>query len=154
MSVDINAIKTTLDGNKDQYLDLTHQLNNYNEIYNVNFYLKNMNSLEYERLERANENLKAKVLKMKQEYMLLDYSRHESNMRANIMYTTLLVACIIFILCALFYQEKIQKNVMIMIITGLAVIYFAIIIFILMANSKRRKYAWDQYYWNEMKKKS
>lgn len=104
MSVDINAIKTTLDGNKDQYLDLTHQLNNYNEIYNVNFYLKNMNSLEYERLERANENLKAKVLKMKQEYMLLDYGKHENNMRANIMYTTLIVASIIFIVCALFYQ--------------------------------------------------
>jgi undecaprenyl pyrophosphate phosphatase UppP len=113
-----------------------------------------MNSLEYERLERANENLKAKVLKMKQEYMLLDYGKHENNMRANIMYTTLLIASIIFILCALFYQERIKKNVMIMIIVGLAVIYFGIIIFILMANSKRRKYAWDQYYWQEMKKKS
>lgn len=154
MSVDIISIKKTLDDNKDKYLDLTHQLNNYNEIYNVNFYLKNMNTLESDRLDRANQNIKVKILKMKQEYMLLDYSVHQNRMRSNIMYTTLIIAAIIFIICTLFYQGKLEKNTAIMICIGIIVVYFLIVLFILKANAKRRKYAWDQYYWNEFKKKS
>lgn len=154
MSVDITSHKNTLDENKDKYLDLTHQLNNYNEIYNVNFYLKNMNTLEFDRLDKANKNIKAKILKMKQEYMLQDYGVHENKMRANIMYTTLIITSIIFIVCTLFYEGKLEQNFAIMICIGIMIVYFAIVIFILMANSKRRKYAWEQYYWNEFKKKS
>lgn len=150
----MNSVQTTLNTNKDQYLDLTHQLNNYNEIYNVNFYLKNLNTLEYDRLDRANQNIKSKIMKMKQEYMLLDYSTHENKMRARIMVTTMILLSVVFILLALYYQNKMDLNMAVMITVALSVVYFGIVIFILVANSKRRKYAWDQYYWSDMKKKS
>lgn len=154
MSVDFAAIQTTLDTNKDQYLDLTHQLNNYNEIYNVNFYLKNLNTLEYDRLDRANQNIKSKIMKMKQEYMLLDYGVHENKMRSKIMVTTLVLLSIIFVLLALFYQNRMSLNMAVMITVALSMVYFGVVIFILISNSKRRRYAWEQYYWNDMKKKS
>lgn len=154
MSVDLSTIKSSLDNNKDSYLDLTHQLNNYNEIYNVNFYLKNMNTLEHERLERASQNIKTKVLKLKQEYMLMDYSCHEYKMRSNIMYASVIVVAFIFIIIAMFYQDKIAQNIAIIICIVVASVYLLLVIFILLSNSKRRNYAWEQYYWQEMKKKS
>lgn len=154
MIVDIATTKQTLDDNKDSYLDLTHQLNNYNEIYNVNFYLKNMNTLEHDRLNIANQNIKAKILKMKQEYMLQDYGVHENKMRTYIIEATTVITCIIFMIIAMFYQGKLDHTMAIMISIGILIVYLIIVIFLLKANSKRRKYAWDQYYWSEYKKKS
>lgn len=154
MNVDFVSVKGELDTSKDKYLDLTHQLNNYNEIHNVNTYLQQMNEVEGGRLHRANENIKAKILKMKQEYMLLDYGVHENKMRSNIMYTALIVTSIIFIICTLFYDDKLSQGIALTICAALIALFFAIVIFLLIANSKRRKYAWEQYYWNEFKKKS
>lgn len=156
MSLDIATIRTLLDTNKAKYLDLTHQLNNYNEIYNVNFYLNNMNSLEEERLRTTNENIKAKILKMKQEYMLMDYGVHENKMRSRIMYTTIIVSSVIFILFTMFYTDKFElsQGTVVMASCAILVVYFLLVLFILKANAKRRKYAWDQYYWQAMKKNS
>lgn len=152
MGIDIETIKTNMNTYIDTYQKQTHELSNYNEIYSVNFYLQNMNTLEADRLERANNNIKAKVLKMKQEYMLMDYGVHENKMRANIMFTTLVIASIVSILLVMFVKDQIAQNNLIMYIVGIFVVYFGIVIFILMSNSKRRKYAWDQYYWSQMKK--
>lgn len=152
--IDYSSIKTALDNNKNTFLDLTHQLNNYNEIYNVNSYLKNMNALEYDRLSRTNENIKAKVLKMKQEYLLLEYGKHENKMRTNIMLITMVIVSIISVVFGFYCQDKLDKNMSIMIAVGILIFYFLIILFILKANAKRRKYDWNQYYWLEMKKKS
>lgn len=154
MSVDFASIDTALNNNRTTYLDLTHQLNNYNEIYNLNFYLKNMNTLELDKMNKANQNIRAKVLRMKQEYLLMDYGIHEHKMRANILYTTLVVATVIFCVTAFFVKGSMDKNTVIMISIVIGVLYLVIMLFILSANAKRRKYAWDQYYWSEMKKKS
>jgi hypothetical protein len=152
--VDITDIENSLNNERISYLDLTHQLNNYNEIYNLNFYLKNMNTLELDKMTKVNQNIRAKVLRMKQEYMLMDYGIHEHKMRANILYTTLVVVSVIFIIVAFYVKGSMDKNTVIMISVVLGVLYLIIMLFILSANSKRRKYAWDQYYWSEMKKKS
>lgn len=152
MSINLEQMKGELNQNKDKYLDLTHQLNNYNEIYNVNFYLDNLGSLERDKLDRTNNNIKSKVLRMKQEYMVLDYSEYENKLRSNIMYWSIVISAILFCLCAMYSQEKLSKNMLILISLVLIILYFLIVLFMIFQQSQRRKYAFNQYYWANMKK--
>lgn len=152
MGISTATLTTNLNNNKDRYLDLTHQLNNYNEIYNVNFYLDNLNSVEYDKLDRANNNIKAKVLRMKQEYMTLDYSENENKTRSNIMYFSILVTSVLFIIAVMFTKNMISMNKLITISLSIIIVYFGILLFILYNQANRRKYAWNQYYWPEVKK--
>lgn len=152
MSVDISRLTENLNSHKDKYLELTHQLNNYNEIYNVNFYLDNLNTVEYDKLERANNNIKGKVLRMKQEYMTLEYSENENKTRSNIMYSSIIVTSILFILGAMFIKKLITTNKLVMISLSIIIVYFGILLFVLYNQANRRKYAWNQYYWSEIKK--
>lgn len=154
MSINVNEMKTSLNSHKDKYLDLSHQLNNYNEIYNVNFYLNNLNSVEKEKLERTNNNIKAKVLRMKQEYMTLDYSSNENKTRANIIYWTIIVASVLFIMGGMYVDNKLAQSMLITIMIIAIIVYFCTVLFILYNQTNRRKYAWDQYYWGQMKNKS
>lgn len=152
--VDVTTIKTNFNNNKNVFLDMTHQLNNYNEIYSVNSYLNNMNTVEHDRLSRINENIKAKVLKLKQEYLLLEYGKHEHGMRITIMLITMIVISIVSVIFGFYCENKLDRNTSVMISLGILVVYFLIILLIIKANAKRRKYDWNQYYWLEMKKKS
>lgn len=154
MSVNINTIQEAMESNKDTYLDLTHQLNNYNEIYNVNFYLKNMNTIEQDRLAAINQNVKSKVLRMKQDYMMMEYGVHEYRMRSNIMYATIVVTAIVFIIWGMVIRvpPALSQSSAVMYSLVIGVLYMALVIFLLMSNAKRRRYAWNQYYWADMKK--
>ena len=78
----------SLQSNKILYLDLTHKLNDYNEIYNLNTYLDGANSTELERLSYTNETLKTRLLKLKQEYLLEDRGVKAYTFRSNILYFT------------------------------------------------------------------
>ena len=154
MSINLDQMKTILNENKDKYLDLTHQLNNYNEIYNVNYYLKNLNTSETEKLDRSNNNIKSKVLRMKQEYMVLDYSQYENQMRANIMYLTVVVSGIVFILCSMYSQDKLSKNILTLSCIGILILYLLIVLIVIFKQTSRRIYAYNQYYWGNMKSNS
>lgn len=154
MSINVNEMKTSLNSHKDKYLDLSHQLNNYNEIYNVNFYLNNLNNVEKDKLDMTNNNIKAKVLRMKQEYMTLDYSSNENKTRANIIYWTIIVASVLFIMGGMYVDNKLAQSMLITIMIIAIIVYFCTVLFILYNQTNRRKYAWDQYYWGQMKNKS
>ena len=152
MAVNISAVESTLATNKDSYMDLTHQLNNYNEIYNVNFYLNNLNNIELERLKTFEANIKAKVLKMKQEYLLTDFGINEFKLRSNIIYLGLIIMAIVFIIVSFYSSGSLKGGSAFTMAFVLILIYLLISIFVVAANSKRRRYAWEQYYWREMKK--
>lgn len=141
---------------KYKYLDLTHQLNNYNEIYNMNKYVSNVNTTELDRLAGFNENIKSKVLKLKQDYMLYDTSMKRLSFWTNILYFTIVMVCLVFF--AIAFHSKgapeggftISKMVVIIIICALALVYILVVIFSLSSYVKRRKYFYDQYYWKSM----
>lgn len=139
-----------------KYLDLTHQLNNYNEIYNMNKYVSNVNSGELARLSSFNENIKSKVLKLKQDYMLYDVSMKTTSFWTGILYFTVVMTCLVFFAIAFHSREvpegafTISKTIVIIIICALALVYVIIVIFSLSRYVKRRKYFYDQYYWKSM----
>lgn len=141
----------SLESNKIKYLDLTHKLNDYNEIYSVNSYLKEANTDELYRLKTTNEALKSKVLTLKQNYMMKSHDIAEYKFRINIMYFTAIIIALVIIFVALYSMESISKRLAIILSSTVGVIYLIFLLFIVRLNSERRKYAYDQFYWNPIK---
>jgi hypothetical protein len=141
--------------NKATYFDLTNQLNNYNEIYNMNKYVGDLNKSELAKISTFNDSLETQTLKLKQQYLLKDYAINNRKLWINIMLFTIVMAGIA--LCTIAFYS-INANVTdffltlkltIITIVVIAIIYLFTILFVLSTNVIRRKYSWDQYYWKK-----
>lgn len=144
---------TLLETNKIKYLDLTHKLNDYNEIYSVNSYLQGATNLELTRLRKTNNMLKSRILKMKQQYMMYDHDVDEYMFRLNILYFTAAIVAVVLMIASLFMQGYVTPKLAMIISGGLIIIYLIIVLFTVKANAERRKYAYDQFYWKPVDKK-
>lgn len=150
--VDTEAYLTDLDPSTRNYVDMTNQLSNYNEMYNVNVYLQRMHRVELDKLNVMNDRVKTAAAKGKQEYLLAEYGIHEYTVRNNIMYLTLIVVGVIIALCSMFAAGQMSQKFTIIVICVISLIYAIIVVITFKVMSNRRKYAWDQYYWNPIKK--
>lgn len=141
------------EANINSFKDLTHQLNNYNEIFNLNMYLNNLGSSENTRLTKINENMKSKILMQKQEYMTLDRTVQYSNLRNNLIYFSFIIICIILIIITMFMKKALDLRMTIIITSVVAVFYIVVSMLIINNNANRRSLVWDQYYWPDIKQK-
>jgi len=132
-----------------QYLDNTHKFNDYNEIDNLNTNLLSTNNIEVQRLTVFNDQLKTKVMKYKQNYMLTDYAIHEISMYNNILAFTIIVVCLL-----IFCVVKVSRTTMIWISVIVGIIYLIVIMIILKSNANRRSSSWSQWYWSPVIKKN
>lgn len=138
-----------LKNSKIKYLDITNKLNDYNEIYNLNQHLIDSNDLEIIKLKKYNDTIVTKLMKMKQDYMLTDYSINEYELYSKILSFTIICVCIL-----LFFIAKLNDKATLIKIAGIVgIVYLIILMFILSSNQNRRKYAWSQWYWKPAEKK-
>lgn len=135
---------------KNNFKDLTHQLNNYNEIRNLNIYLKTSGTLEKDRMTKVNENLKSKIMKLKQDYIHQDWVISFMGLKNNLVYSSIYVTGVILIIVGLYLREMLSKEMLFGIITAIVVIYVIFVILIVKVNSDRRNSLWNQYYWSPM----
>lgn len=142
-----------IDTEKTNFKDLTHQLNNYNEIFNLNAYLAGQGQTEGTRLLKTNETLKSQVLRMKQMYLANDYQQNLYQMKTNIMLTTIIAFALMFILAGIHMKDVIPRNIMFIGIGVVAVVYLLMVISIVRRNAQRRKMNWSQYYWQNIEEK-
>ena len=133
-----------------EYMDVTHKLNDYNEIHNVNLHIENATNNEMSKLDKINETLKMRVLKIKQEYLLFENALHTYRFRCNIIYFTYVIACGLIILIGYYFEGKIS-NMWTFIIFSFACIIYSIIVFIFIKNNtNRRNYNYNKFYWKNM----
>lgn len=141
----INAISEE----KEIYKDLTHQLNNYNEIYNLNLYLQKQGNTEFSKLSKANETLKGKIMNEKQQYLTNDYKINYYEMKNAIMTITLITIGLTMIVTGFLLKEIIDIKIASIILGIFALIQLLIVYFIVKVNSTRRQTLWNQYYWDK-----
>lgn len=134
------------------FQDLTHQLSNYNEIYNLNLYLQNQATDELNRLQATNESLKSQVLKMKQEYLSMDYHKNLNMLKSNIMIMSMLAFAIMFIIVGLHLKGTIPRNIMFIALGVAVVLYLVAVLAMVMSNNRRRRSNWTQFYWESLEK--
>jgi hypothetical protein len=152
MTTSFNIPSDILDNGKNQFLDITNKLNDYNEIDNLNNHLLSANNSELSKLTTYNNQLKTKLMKMKQDYMLMDYSIYEMNMYNNIIIFTIVVMCFLFFIVAKIDPDSRKLLIIICTLTGL--FYLIVLIIMLTKSVNRRKYSWNQWYFSPVIKKN
>ena len=148
-TINLNSLETKLASFKNN----THQVNNYNEIYNLNSYLKNVNQSEKSKLDRTNETLKGSILKAKQDYLIADRQVQFTSFKNTLLYLSIITLCLVLIVVGL-QSMKIIPNIQLSatLITIILLIYLFIAFFMMLNNSNRRNTNWNQFYWSEMGK--
>lgn len=141
---------TNLNSARIKYLDITTKLNDYNEIENLNKHMMSANTQELDKLRTFNNQLKTKLLKAKQNYMLMDYGIHEYDLINNLLGFTIIMVCLTLFIVSRTSPEN--KKMLVWICMGLALFYMIVVLIVLKQNSSRRTYAWSQWYWSPMKK--
>lgn len=144
---------------KTNFKDLTHQLNNYNELFNLNAYMASQNNTEGNRLAKTNETLKSQVLRMKQLFLSNDYQQHLYRMKTNIVLGTVIAFAIMFVIVGLHMKKTVfsrsatpvvSRNTMFIGVSVAAIVYFMFVIAMVRRNAQRRKLNWGQFYWQNM----
>lgn len=140
----------------DNYKTLTHELNNYNEIYNLNNYLAENTSTEYGRLSKMNDVFKSKVLKSKQQYLDADRTVNRLKLTNNLLCFSAVIFGIFFLAVGVHLKDtsKFSMTSVMIVVAVLTVIYITLVLLIVLSNSKRRNQYWDQYYWQQIQQVS
>lgn len=136
---------------KAQFVSLTHELNNYNEIFNLNAYMTNSGKQENMKLEKTNEILKGQNMKLKQEFVLQDWTISYMALKNNLMYFSISVVAIILIVAGLFLKEVISKTVAVAATVVISIFFILVVVVVVKNNSDRRNVLWDHYYFGAMK---
>jgi hypothetical protein len=139
--------ETEINNEVTMYKKLTHELNNYNEIFSLNVYLQKQGQGETDRLTKVNENLKSKILGLKQQHLLTERNVDYYKLKINILYLTLGVICIILAISGLFLKKTLSLVIVGIIGGSLVLLYLIYVIMLINSNAKRRTLFWNQYYW-------
>ena len=145
----MSTTDSLLETNKVKYLDLTHKLNDYNEIYNVNTYVKDTNALQLERFNATNNNLRTRLLRMKQEYMLKEHDISEYRFRTNIIYFTFIIISFVLIIATMFMLDKMSGTIAMVVSISVLLVYLIILMFVMKAQANRKKNSYNQYYFSQ-----
>lgn len=140
----------SIENEKQIFKDLTHQLNNYNEIFNLNIYLKNTGFEERERLTKTNETLKSRIMKFKQEFVLSDRMKAYMTLKNNLMYYSIIVVSLLLVIVGAFLKDMISVSMLGTITGVVSVVFILSVILIVLNNADRKNMSWDQYYWGPM----
>lgn len=142
-----------IDNSVTNFKGYTHQINNYNEIYNLNKYMYDVNSSEEGRLNTTNETLKSAVLKARQNYLSMDREQQLAKFKSRLLYLSILTLCIVFVLIGLLMSNLLNIFIVSVAITIILIIYLVVSFVWMLANTDRRNTNWNQYYWPQMNKK-
>ena len=112
-----------------------------------------MHSLDNDKLDITNNNLKTSILRLKHEYLLMEHSTAYNYYRINVMLSAIFVSSFIFTFVAMFKLNQISLNAIIILILIILIVYIIIIWLTLYSAAWRRPTGWNQYYWSEMKGK-
>lgn len=141
------------------FMEMTARLNDYNEITSLNNYILNNNTSEYNKLKTIYTTVSSQLLRMKQEYLIIEGSIQKYNLWITVVNITTIAISLCFIILCLGMKGDISIPESIIlkqptaawICVGIAVVYFLIVSIILSKGKNRRAYSWNQYYWNPMK---
>lgn len=143
-----------LGANTIQYLDLTHKLNEYNELHGVNQHLQRVASQDLARLEGTHEELRAHILKKQQEYLLTNFAVQDVAFRGRVLVWTGIIAGVFVLAAAAVASGKASPSKAKAILIGcasVATLYFVALIVMAKRHADRRKTAYDQFYWIDKK---
>ena len=132
---------------KDKFLENTERLNNYNEIYNINSYVKEAKKVEKGSLKEMNDNLHTRILDLKHKYMLNERNTLMYRFRIHMLWNTALIICILLYFINQYSSGVMSLNTLLIASLILLLIYFPIAFWVIYNQTYRRKTDFHRVYW-------
>ena len=145
-----HKLSASLNDQVNKYVDLSHRLNDYNEIYNTNSYIHQELGREDEGMDSTTKQLKNSIFISKQKSQLYEYQKNKL-----IFYKGLfLISCFIIIDLLTFtgvhLSGKISSKILYIIAGISAVVYLCGVFFLVYSNSYRSHTDWNKFYWSSL----
>jgi Flp pilus assembly protein TadB len=111
------------DENVINYLDMTHKLNDYNEIHNLNKILDANNSTLYDSNVKLNENIKSRIISYKTEFIHLDNEKKKYIWKSSRILDLMMVLSLTLFALTFFVSQRFKLWVLIVIVTIIWILY-------------------------------
>lgn len=135
----------------DRYIDISHRLNDYNEIYNTNKYIESNLDSEKSKMSHLNRQLKTKIFGAKQTAQMYEYERDKLSFYKRLFFVTAFVVIDFLVITGFHMGGAISGKLFYTLMGGLATLYVVIVSILLYANSFRTHTDWNKFYWASMK---
>lgn len=143
-------LASTLNDQVGKYVDLSHRLNDYNEIYNTNAYIDQELSREERELARTTNKLKNSIFVSKQRAMMYEYQREKTNYYKVLVLISCFMAVDLINLSGLNINGRIGDKYMYIYIAISVAIYLAVVGLFTYSNSFRSNTDWNKYNWSNV----
>lgn len=140
-------LASSLDDQVTKYVDVSNRLNDFNEIYNTNKYIKKELTKADRELEHKEKQLKSMIYITKQKSQMYDYERNKLNFYRNLF----LVSC--FVIVELLVMVAVHLNGLtsakwLYTTVGISVAAYLLVVYIIVySNSYRSHQDWNKFVW-------
>jgi hypothetical protein len=142
-----SKLADSLNAQVNKYIDVSHRLNDYNEIYNTNKYIQRELSSEEIKMNKLNSKLRNQIFSSKQKSQMYEYERNKLQFYKNLLLITSFVAIDLLVITGFHMAGAVTSNFFYMLLGTLGVIYMVVVGTMLYANSFRSHTDWNKFYW-------
>lgn len=145
-------MRNKLENRVDKYVELSHRLNDYNEIYNTNAYIYNELDRSEQNLDKTTQKLKNTIYISKQKTQMYEYEKNKINFYRSLFLISCFLVIDLISLTGLHMQGGLSAYFL-YIWMGISVLVYLIVMFVLIYSySYRSRTDWDKYMWDSMSK--
>jgi hypothetical protein len=132
----------------DKYVEMTHRLHDYNEVYNTNMYIANELMRNDKNIEKTKKKLKNTIYASKQKAQTYEYETHRWKYYRTLFLITAFVVIDLITLVGVHIAGGISAAYFYTMMGIIAFLYTIAIIIVIYSNSFRSRYDWDKYMWH------
>lgn len=144
--INTDNLNNSVSDDTNLYKSYTHKLNDYNELYNANKQLNEINKHSYQDITQFNDNIDTKLHILKQNYLLKESGIHQYEMRCNIILFTIIISSLLLYIIACYVDGRLNNKKLYYIMGSIILVYLFIVWIIVKFISWRKNKAWNQYY--------
>jgi hypothetical protein len=145
-----DLMQSSLDDKVGNYVEITHKLNDYNEIYNTNKYIDNELTREKSRMNDLIQKLKNKIYISKQKSQMYEYNANRLKFNKGFFLFCCSFVINLLALAAALLANTISYTKFYVSIAIITIIYISIIVVLLYANSYRTHTDWNKFHWGSI----
>jgi ABC-type multidrug transport system fused ATPase/permease subunit len=147
-------LSNTLSNQVDKYIEISHRLNDYNEIYNTNKYIQKELGSDNQRIGDVNNKLKNRIFISKQKSQLYRYDIRKYRFMTSILLSSMFLLLILLSMSASNLAGTLSGGKFYTIVGITALIYTCVLVALVINNSYRSPLDWDKSYWLSVKRPS
>jgi len=147
-----SKLASSLNDQVSKYIEVSHRLNDYNEIYNTNSYIDKELKTSKKEITGVTQKLKNRIYSSKQKSQLYEYEKNKLSFYKSLFLVSCFVIVDLITLVGVHLQGVISEKTL-YVVTGVSAGIYLLIVFVLVyANSFRTHTDWNKFYWESMNK--